>query len=41
MRVNDRGSYLGDREIDLSAAAASKKIGVQDEGVASVEVYGA
>ena len=40
VRVNDRGPHLGDREIDLSAAAASK-IGVQDEGVATVEVYDA
>lgn len=40
MRVNDRGPYLDDREIDLSVAEASK-IGVQDEGVAPVEVYGA
>jgi rare lipoprotein A len=40
VRVNDRGPYLDDREIDLSAAAASK-IGGQEEGVAPVEVYGA
>lgn len=40
VRINDRGPHVGDREIDLSAAAAHD-IGVSDEGVAVVEVHGA
>nr|MDK2850546.1 rare lipoprotein [Candidatus Cloacimonadota bacterium] len=38
VRVNDRGPYLPDRDIDLSFGAA-KKIGLIRPGVAEVEVY--
>jgi rare lipoprotein A len=40
VRVNDRGPHVGDREIDLSAAAAHE-IGISNKGVAAVEVHGA
>ena len=37
VRINDRGPYIGARELDLSAAAAGQ-IGLIDPGVANVEV---
>ena len=37
VEVNDRGPYVGDRDIDLSKAAA-KKLGITKEGVAEVEI---
>ena len=37
VRINDRGPYIGERELDLSYAAA-KAIGLIDPGVANVEV---
>jgi peptidoglycan lytic transglycosylase len=37
VRINDRGPYVGDRIIDLSAAAG-KKLGIQDDGVATVRL---
>ncbi|SNB51452.1 rare lipoprotein A [Arboricoccus pini] len=37
VRVNDRGPYHGDREIDLSQAAA-RELGYEREGVARVKV---
>ena len=35
--INDRGPYIGARELDLSAAAAGQ-IGLIDPGVANVQV---
>ena len=37
VRINDRGPYIGARELDLSYGAA-KAIGMVDVGVADVEV---
>ena len=37
VRINDRGPYIGARELDLSAGAAGQ-IGLIDPGVANVEV---
>ena len=37
VRINDRGPYIGARELDLSYGAASA-IGLVDPGVANVEV---
>jgi rare lipoprotein A len=37
VRINDRGPYVGDRIIDLSAAAG-KKLGIRDDGVATVRL---
>jgi len=37
VEVNDRGPYVGDRDIDLSKAAA-KELGITKEGVAEVEI---
>src|SRR4051812_43165293 len=37
VRINDRGPYVHDRVIDLSAGAA-KEIGLKEEGVAPVVV---
>lgn len=37
VRINDRGPFVRGRIIDLSHAAA-KRLGILDEGVASVEV---
>ena len=37
VRINDRGPYIGARELDLSYAAAGQ-IGLIDPGVADVEV---
>ena len=37
VRINDRGPYIGSRELDLSYGAA-KAIGLIDPGVASVSV---
>lgn len=37
VRINDRGPYIGARELDLSYAAA-KEIGIIEPGVANVEV---
>lgn len=39
VRINDRGPFVDDREIDLSFAAAIK-LGVYDTGTAAVEVTG-
>ena len=37
VRINDRGPYIGARELDLSYGAA-KAIGLIDPGVATVEI---
>lgn len=37
VRINDRGPYIGARELDLSYAAA-KRIGLLNPGVANVSV---
>lgn len=37
VRINDRGPYIGDRELDLSRGAA-KAIGLIKPGVANVQV---
>ncbi|MGZ8194163.1 MAG: septal ring lytic transglycosylase RlpA family protein [Methylosarcina sp.] len=37
VRINDRGPYVGNRLLDLSYAAA-KKLGIQKEGLAKVEI---
>ena len=37
VRINDRGPYIGARELDLSYAAA-KAIGLIDPGVAAVQI---
>jgi rare lipoprotein A len=37
VRINDRGPYIGSRELDLSYGAA-RKIGLIHSGVANVEV---
>ena len=37
LRINDRGPYIGQRELDLSYGAA-KAIGLIDPGVATVEI---
>jgi len=37
VRINDRGPYIGSRELDLSKGAATK-IGMITSGVANVEV---
>ena len=37
VRINDRGPYIGSRELDLSYGAA-KRIGMIDVGVANVEI---
>jgi len=37
VRINDRGPYVGDRIIDLSAAAG-KKLGIRQDGVATVRL---
>ena len=37
VRINDRGPYIGSRELDLSHAAA-RQIGLVDPGVAQVQV---
>ena len=37
VRINDRGPFIGDRELDLSYGAA-KAIGLVSPGVAKVEV---
>ncbi|MGH7034803.1 MAG: septal ring lytic transglycosylase RlpA family protein [Stellaceae bacterium] len=37
VRINDRGPYVGDRIIDLSAAAG-KKLGIHEDGVATVRL---
>jgi len=37
VRINDRGPYIGARELDLSLGAA-KTIGLVDPGVANVQV---
>ena len=37
VRINDRGPYIGARELDLSQAAASQ-IGLIDPGVAQIQV---
>ena len=37
VRINDRGPYIGERELDLSYGAASE-IGMIDTGVANIEV---
>jgi len=37
VRINDRGPYIGTRELDLSYAAA-KQIGMIEPGVANVQV---
>jgi rare lipoprotein A len=37
VRINDRGPYIGSRELDLSYAAA-KDIGLVYPGVANIEV---
>ena len=37
VRINDRGPYIGARELDLSRGAA-EAIGLVDPGVANVEV---
>ena len=37
LRINDRGPYIGQRELDLSYGAA-KAIGLIEPGVATVEI---
>jgi rare lipoprotein A len=37
VEVNDRGPFVGSRDIDLSEAAA-KELGITEEGVAEVEI---
>jgi rare lipoprotein A len=37
VRINDRGPYIGERELDLSYGAA-RAIGMIDTGVANIEV---
>jgi rare lipoprotein A len=37
VRINDRGPYVGNRELDLSYAAA-KKLDLQEDGLGSVEI---
>ena len=37
VRINDRGPYVGERELDLSYAGA-KAIGMLDKGVANVTI---
>ncbi len=37
VRINDRGPYIGNRELDLSYGAA-KAVGLIDSGVANVSV---
>ena len=37
VRINDRGPYIGNRELDLSYGAASE-IGLLDRGVAPIKV---
>jgi rare lipoprotein A len=37
VRVNDRGPFIGDREIDLSYAAA-QRLGMVRQGSAEVEI---
>ena len=37
VRINDRGPYIGERELDLSYGAA-KAVGLIDPGVANVSV---
>jgi rare lipoprotein A len=37
VRINDRGPFIGERELDLSYGAA-KAIGLVSPGVANVEV---
>ena len=37
VRINDRGPYIGARELDLSKGAA-QAVGLIDSGVANVEV---
>ncbi len=38
LKINDRGPYVKDRKIDLSAAAA-EKLGISDAGLAEVDIY--
>lgn len=38
LKINDRGPYVKDRKIDLSAAAA-EKLGISDSGLAEVDIY--
>jgi rare lipoprotein A len=38
VEINDRGPYVEDRVIDLSAAAA-KKLGITKKGIAKVDIY--
>lgn len=37
IRINDRGPYIGDRELDLSKGAATK-LGLLEKGVARVKI---
>lgn len=37
VRINDRGPYIGDRELDLSKGAATK-LGLLEKGVARVKI---
>ena len=37
VRINDRGPYVGDRILDLSAAAA-RSLGLKERGVARVRI---
>ena len=38
VRINDRGPYIGARELDLSYGAAEAQIGLVEPGVANLEV---
>jgi rare lipoprotein A len=40
VRINDRGPWSFDREIDLSRAAA-EELGIDEEGIAPVEIHAA
>jgi len=37
VRINDRGPFVGDRIIDLSAKAA-RQLGIKEDGVARVRI---
>lgn len=37
VRINDRGPFVGDRIIDLSAAAG-RRLGIRDDGIATVRL---
>ena len=38
VRINDRGPFVGERMIDLSASAA-KKLGMKEDGLAEVQIF--